>query len=70
VLRSLGLNPTLLACRCQEPLEQSVREKLALFCQVPTEHVLTMHDVTNIWRVPLLLESQQAHHIICRCAQQ
>ncbi|KAJ9516479.1 hypothetical protein QJQ45_011163 [Haematococcus lacustris] len=66
VLRSLGLNPTLLACRCQEPLEQSVREKLALFCQVPTEHVLTMHDVTNIWRVPLLLESQQAHHIICR----
>jgi hypothetical protein len=38
----------------------------ALFCQVPTESVLTMHDVTNIWRVPLLLESQNAHHMICR----
>uniref|UniRef100_A0A7S0RRZ8 CTP synthase n=1 Tax=Chlamydomonas leiostraca TaxID=1034604 RepID=A0A7S0RRZ8_9CHLO len=66
VLRSLGLNPTLLACRCQEPLEEGVREKLALFCQVPTEAVLTMHDVSNIWRIPLLMESQRAHHQICR----
>mmetsp|Transcript_17645 Transcript_17645/g.30259 ORF Transcript_17645/g.30259 Transcript_17645/m.30259 type:complete len:597 (-) Transcript_17645:302-2092(-) len=66
VLRSLGLSPTLLACRCQDPIEQSVREKLALFCQVPTENVLTMHDVKNIWRVPLLLESQGAHHVICK----
>jgi len=66
VLRSLGLAPHLLACRCQEPLEESVREKLALFCQVPKECVLTMHDVSNIWRVPLLMESQGAHNIICK----
>lgn len=66
VLRSLGLNPTLLACRCQEPLEDGVKKKLALFCQVPEEHVLTVHDVSNIWRVPLLMESQGAHHIICK----
>jgi hypothetical protein len=30
----------------------------ALFCQVPAENVLTMHDVSNIWRVPLLMQSQ------------
>lgn len=66
VLRSLGLIPNLLACRCQEPLEQGVREKLALFCHVPAEAVLTMHDVSNIWRIPLVMEEQGAHHMICK----
>jgi len=36
----------------------------ALFCQVPPENVLTMHDVSNIWRVPLLMQSQSAHKTI------
>lgn len=66
VLRSLGLSPNMLACRCENPLEDSVREKLALFCHVPKEHVLTMHDVTNIWRVPLIMESQNAHAVILK----
>mmetsp|Transcript_3707 Transcript_3707/g.10449 ORF Transcript_3707/g.10449 Transcript_3707/m.10449 type:complete len:598 (-) Transcript_3707:418-2211(-) len=65
-LRSLGINPNMLACRCEKPLEDSVREKLALFCHMPKEHVLTMHDVSNIWRVPLILEGQDAHSVICR----
>lgn len=38
----------------------------AMFCHVPNEHVLTMHDVSNIWRVPLMLEAQGAHHMICK----
>jgi CTP synthase len=65
VLRSLGLNPTILACRSEKPLEDDVKSKLALFCHVPSRHVLTMHDVSNIWRVPLLMESQEAHKVIC-----
>ena len=64
-LRSLGINPAFLACRCEAPLETGVRDKLALFCQVPPSHVLTMHDVANIWHVPLLLASQGAHAAIC-----
>ncbi|KFM28906.1 CTP synthase 2 [Auxenochlorella protothecoides] len=64
-LRSLGLNPSLLACRSSEPLNQSVREKLASFCHVAPEQVLTMHDVSNIWRVPLMLQDQGAHTTIC-----
>jgi CTP synthase len=66
VLRSLGLHPHLLACRCAEPLDEGVRSKLALFCQVPTENVLTMHDVSNLWRVPLLMQEQKAHETVCR----
>ena len=34
-------------------------------CQVAPDHVLTMHDVTNIWQVPLLLQQQGAHHMLC-----
>ena len=37
----------------------------ALFCQVPPHHVLTMHDVSNIWRVPLLMAEQDAHRTVC-----
>ncbi|KAG2429539.1 hypothetical protein HXX76_010774 [Chlamydomonas incerta] len=65
VLRSLGITPTLIACRSQEPLEESVRTKLALFCNVPEGNVLSLHDVSNIWRVPLLMQEQNVHHLIC-----
>ena len=124
-LRSLGINPALLACRSSEPLQDSVRSKLvrgrgglggvvegcveqqvahcswlmvarlllqrgtaavvagrilisgvvcprthhycgcavcpplqAAFCHVPADQVLTMHDVSNIWRVPLMMQAQ------------
>lgn len=65
-LRSLGLNPHLLACRSSDPLGDSVKEKLASFCHVPAAQVLTMHDVSNIWRVPLMMMDQGAHSTICR----
>eukprot|EP00889_Picochlorum_renovo_P002408 jgi/Picre1/29438/NNA_004826.t1 len=64
-LRSLGLNPHLLACRSQAPLGQATKDKLALFCHVPANQVLTMHDVSNIWRVPEVLEEQNAHKTVC-----
>ncbi|GMH37012.1 hypothetical protein BSKO_04885 [Bryopsis sp. KO-2023] len=64
VLRSLGLNPNILAVRSQDMIHDSVKQKLALFCQVKPEHVLNMHDVSNIWQVPIILRSQNAHHTI------
>jgi len=64
-LRSLGLNPHFLACRSSEPLGESTKEKLASFCHVPASQVLTMHDVSNIWRVPLMIMEQGAHSTIC-----
>eukprot|EP00892_Ulva_mutabilis_P012095 jgi/Ulvmu1/9258/UM050_0007.1 len=65
VLRSLGLQPHLLACRSSTTLEAGVRDKLALFCQVPPDSVLGMHDVSNIWQVPPMLMEQKAHVTIC-----
>ncbi|XP_074316637.1 uncharacterized protein LOC141652919 [Silene latifolia] len=65
-LRALGLTPHLLACRSAQPLLDNTKEKLSQFCHVPAENILNIHDVPNIWHVPLLLRNQNAHHAILR----
>ncbi|KAI9883121.1 MAG: CTP synthase ura7 [Watsoniomyces obsoletus] len=57
-VRSAGLSPDLIACRCSEPLEKSTTDKLAMFCQVESEQVVAVHDVSSTYHVPLLLEGQ------------
>ncbi|KAL2323691.1 hypothetical protein Fmac_028070 [Flemingia macrophylla] len=63
-LRALGLTPHLLTSRSTEPLLESTKEKLSKFCHVPIENILNIHDVPNIWHIPLLLRNQNAHHSI------
>ncbi|XP_062204457.1 uncharacterized protein LOC133906533 isoform X2 [Phragmites australis] len=65
-LRALGLTPDLLACRSAQPLIGSVKEKLSQFCHVPVENILSIHDVPNIWHVPLILRNQKAHEAIIK----
>eukprot|EP00210_Caulerpa_lentillifera_P008485 g8094.t1 len=65
-LHGCGLMPDVLAIRSQDPIDESVREKISLFCRVRPDHVLTLHDVSNIWHVPLVLQQQNAHKIICQ----
>ncbi|GKU86971.1 hypothetical protein SLEP1_g1434 [Rubroshorea leprosula] len=60
-LRALGLTPHLLACRSAQPLLAATKEKLSQFCHVPAANILNIHDVPNIWHVPLLLRNQNAH---------
>ncbi|XP_038714055.1 CTP synthase-like isoform X1 [Tripterygium wilfordii] len=65
-LRALGLMPHLLACRSAQPLLDSTKEKLSQFCHVAAENILNIHDVPNIWHVPLLLRNQNAHYSILK----
>jgi CTP synthase len=58
VLRGLGISPDMLVCRSEIPLADEAREKLALFCHVKPEAVLSASDVSNIYHVPLVLEEQ------------
>lgn len=60
-LRALGLTPHFLACRSGQPLLESTKQKLSQFCHVPVANILNIHDVPNIWHVPLLLRNQNAH---------
>ena len=57
-LRAAGLSPDFLVCRSTQPMSMGTKRKLALFCHVPAEHCLGVHDLSNIYRVPLLLHAQ------------
>ncbi|KAF8085657.1 hypothetical protein N665_0653s0001 [Sinapis alba] len=65
-LRALGLTPHFLACRSAQPLLEATKAKLSQFCHVPAANILNIHDVPNIWHVPLLLRNQNAHHSILK----
>ncbi|XP_064628974.1 CTP synthase 1-like [Lineus longissimus] len=57
-LRGLGIAPDLIMCRSQSALQQNVKEKISMFCHVEPGQVIGVHDVSSIYRVPLMLEEQ------------
>ena len=57
-LRSIGLQPDIVVGRCEDPLEAKTREKIALFCDVPTEAVFSNPDMEDIYQVPLVVEEE------------
>ena len=57
-LRSIGLQPDVLVGRCDDPLEPKTKEKIALFCDVPTDAVFSNPDVEDIYQVPLVVEDE------------
>ncbi|MCW8902930.1 CTP synthase [Sedimenticola sp.] len=65
-LRSIGIQPDLLLCRCESALPDAERKKIALFTNVPEEAVITGVDADNIYRIPLLLHEQKMDEIVVR----
>lgn len=57
-LRGLGIIPDILVCRSENPLEEETRAKLAAFCHVGTEAVVSAHDVSNLYQIPISLYEQ------------
>ncbi len=57
-LRSIGIQPDILVCRCDRPLHPGLKEKLSEFCDVPVESVITSPDARSIYEVPLILERE------------
>ncbi|KAL8426403.1 hypothetical protein Efla_006755 [Eimeria flavescens] len=57
-LRGAGLAPDFLFCRSEQPLTDAARQKVSLFAQVEPENVFSVHNCSNIYKVPLLLEEQ------------
>jgi CTP synthase len=57
-LRSIGIQADVVVCRCNEPLPESAREKIALFTNVEKRAVITSHDVDTIYRIPEVLHAQ------------
>ena len=57
-LRQVGIQPEFLVCRTEQPLEDDLRQKISLFCNVPIEHVIEGRDAETIYEVPLLLAEE------------
>jgi CTP synthase len=57
-LRTVGIQPNLLLCRTEKLLSKDIKAKIALFCNVEPEAVITAQDVDNIYEIPLLLHQE------------
>ncbi len=57
-MRGLGLQPDMIAVRCKKPLLAETKQKIAHFCDVPIEAVISCHDAEDIYQVPLQLERE------------
>eukprot|EP00168_Porphyra_purpurea_P009307 TRINITY_DN2256_c0_g1_i3.p1 TRINITY_DN2256_c0_g1~~TRINITY_DN2256_c0_g1_i3.p1 ORF type:complete len:636 (-),score=237.02 TRINITY_DN2256_c0_g1_i3:34-1941(-) len=61
-----GLAPQLIVCRSTRPLLAETKAKLGLFCQVPPDAVVSVHDVSNTYRIPLMLHAQGVCNLLIR----
>ena len=63
-LRSLGISPDILICRSEQELPKDEKNKIALFCSVPNDSVISMHDVDTVYSIPALLNKQKVDRTI------
>jgi CTP synthase len=65
-LRAIGIQPDMLLCRSERVLPRDMKEKIALFCDVDVEAVITASDVQSVYEVPLVFAEQGVDEIILR----
>ncbi|MDD5261700.1 MAG: CTP synthase [Methylacidiphilales bacterium] len=66
-LREIGIQPQILVCRTEYPVDKETRQKISLFCNVPTEAVIEEQDVAyTIYEVPLMLQREHMDDLVCR----
>ena len=66
-LQSMGLWPDILVCRSDYPIDDDIRGKIALFCNVKKEHVLQNLDARSLYEVPLMMEEEKLAQAVCEC---
>jgi CTP synthase len=65
-LREIGIQPDFLLCRTDRILPPDIRSKIALFCNIRSENVITAKDVSNIYEVPLIFYEQGLDEKLCK----
>ena len=66
-LQGMGIQPDVIVCRTEYPLEPGLKDKIALFCNVPASHVLQNLDVETLYEAPLAMEKEHLADVICEC---
>ncbi len=65
-LREIGIQPDIIVVRSEGPVEQGIREKIALFCDVDPDAVVSARDADDIYRVPLLMHREGLDALVVR----
>ncbi len=63
-LRAIGIQPDILMCRTDRPIPQEMKEKIALFCDVKEEAVITASDVSSVYECPIVFAEQKVDEIV------
>lgn len=65
-LRGIGIQPDIIVCRTENELSKELKDKIALFCNVPSECVIQNMDVEVLYEVPLMMEKENLGTIVCK----
>ena len=63
-LREIGIQPHIVVCRCDHPMEHSMRDKISMFCNVPVKAVVECRDVNSIYELPLALQAEGLDELV------
>ncbi|MCC8045490.1 MAG: CTP synthase [Clostridiales bacterium] len=66
-LQGMGIWPDIIVCRSEHPLDKQIKDKIALFCNVPSTHVLQNLDVDYLYEAPLAMEQENLAQVACEC---
>ncbi|MDK2990901.1 MAG: synthase [Clostridiales bacterium] len=65
-LRSIGIQPDIIVCRSEKELSQDLKDKIALFCNLKSDHVIQNPDLDHIYDVPLFLEKEGLADVVIK----
>jgi CTP synthase len=68
-LREIGISADIVLCRTDRPLPEEEKRKIALFCNVQKEAVISAWDVDSIYKIPMMLHEQMLDEIVCHKLQ-
>lgn len=63
----MGIQPDIIVCRSEYPLDIGMRDKISLFCNLPADHVLQNLDVSYLYEAPLAMEQEHLAEVACEC---
>ena len=66
-LQRMGIRADIIVCRSEYEIPQAMRDKIALFCNVPVTHVLQNLNAASIYEVPLMMEEEHLAEAVCNC---
>lgn len=66
-LQGMGIQPDIIVCRSEYPLDTAMKDKISLFCNIPSKHVLQNLDVEHLYEAPLAMEKENLAGVVCEC---